>query len=457
MNHCMNLIGELKTILLRGDERTRRMKHSTISMLIIKGLSILVSMAYMPLMLSAIDRTDYGVLLTMTSIVNWVAMLDIGLGNGLRNAIAKNLAQNECEKARENISSCYAALALYVSIILIAFVSIAPLLNWQSILNAPDNSESELHALVTIVFISFSIQFVVNLITSILYACQMPAITSYIMLTTQILNFVLVYMLVHIFEIHSILEIGVVTCFSTPIVLIIFSFFLFSKRLAHIAPSFKHIHLKSVNSILSVGLKFFVIQIISIVLFQANNIIITQTVGPEAVVTYNIAYKYIGLVVVIFNIIITPIWSAATDAYVREDFEWMTKTLAYIRSVFFCVFIFGLVMFAISPWVYKIWLGRGVIEIPYSITGLVLTYCLFEILYKTYGTFINGIGKLHLQMIITSVVAVIYIPLAILFGRRWGLPGVLIANTIVFMVNYIWSRMQCNRIINQTAVGLWNR
>ena len=330
----MKLIKKVKSFIVGGDERTRKMKRNTISMLIVKGLSILVSLAYIPMMLKAVNRADYGVLLTLTSIVHWVAMLDIGLGNGLRNSIAKDLAQNAYDKARESVSSCYAALALYVSIVVVIFVVIAPFLNWQGILNAPDNPESELLALAIIVFASFCVQFVVNLITSILYACQMPAMTSYIMLATQVVNYVLVYVMIHFFGINTILEIGTVTCLAPPLVLLVFSFFLFRKKLAHIAPSFKFVHLKSVNSILALGIKFFVIQIVSIVLFQANNIIITQAVGPEAVVTYNVAYKYIGLIVVIFNIIVTPVWSAATDAYVREDFDWMKRTLSYIRKVF---------------------------------------------------------------------------------------------------------------------------
>ena len=452
----VSIIQRIKTFLVGGDERTQKMKRNAISMLIVKGLSILVSLAYVPLMLKAVDRADYGVLLTLTSIVHWVAMLDIGLGNGLRNSITKDLANNQFEKARESVSSCYAALAMYVSFVATLFIIIAPFLNWQGILKA-QNPESELLTLAIIVFVSFCVQFVVNLLTSILYACQMPAVTSYIMFATQVVNYVLVYVMIQVFGINSLLMIGAVTCLVPPLILILFSLFLFRKKLAHIAPSFKFVHLKSVNSILSLGIKFFVIQIVSIVLFQANNIIITQAVGPEAVVTYNVAYKYIGLIGVVFNIIVTPVWSASTDAYVRKDYDWLKKTLKYMRKFFIGVLVTGIIMLVVSPFVYKIWLGKDTIDVPYLITALVLIYCLFEILYKIYGTIINGTGKLHLQMIVTSVIAIIYIPLAYFLGKVLGLAGVLTANAVVFLLNYIWSKMQCSRIINQTAVGLWNR
>ncbi len=453
----MNGIEKIKNFLVGGDERTSKMKRNTLSMLLIKGISIIISLAYIPMMLKYVDRADYGVLLTLTSIVHWVAMLDIGLGNGLRNSITEDLALQNYDKAKESVSSCYAALTLYVTIIIVIFIFVAPFLSWKSILNAQSNSETELLSLVIIVFISFCVQFVLSLLTSVIYACQIPAFTSYILLATQVLNYVLVYIMIHFLGITTILGIGTATCLVPPIVIVVFSFFLYRKKLAHIAPSIRFIRLKSVNGILSLGMKFFVIQVISIVLFQANNIIITQAVGPEAVVVYNVVYKYIGLIVVIFNIIITPVWSAATDAYVREDYEWMKKTVKYIRKVFWCVLLCGIIMFLLSPVVYRIWLGKDTIDIPYVITGLVLAYCLFEILYKIYGTIINGTGKLHLQMIVTSIIAILYIPFAFFLGRTMGLNGVLIANTIVFFLNYIWSKRQCNKIINQTATGIWNK
>lgn len=452
-----NFHHRIRSFVIGGDERTRKMKRNSISMLVVKGLSILVSLAFVPMMIKNVNRADYGVLLTLTSLVHWVGMLDIGLGNGLRNTLARNLALHEFDKAKENISSCYAALAIYVSAIVLVFLCIAPLLSWKSILNAPNNSETELLGLTIVVFISFCLQFVVNLLTSILYACQKPAYTSYIMLTTQVVNFILVYIMIHFFGMTSILEIGSVTCLTPPVIIIVFSILLFCTQLNHISPSIKSVHLKSVNSILNLGVKFFILQIITVVLYQSNNIIITQTVSPESVVTYNIAHKYMGMITMVFLIIISPVWSAATDAYVTSDFDWMKRTIQYLQKVSFGVFCIGLIMLLASKPIYSIWLGKNTINIPYMITGLAFIACIFDILYRIYGTFINGMGKLYLQMIITSLIALVYIPMTVIMGKQFGLPGVLFSNVIVYFTNYLWAKVQCTKLVNQTAIGVWDR
>lgn len=47
---------------------------------------------------------------------------------------------------------------------------------------------------------------------------------------------------------------------------------------------------------------------------------------------YNIAYKYIGLIEMAFMIIMTPFWSAATDAYARKDYQWIKGILKNYNS-----------------------------------------------------------------------------------------------------------------------------
>ena len=70
-------------------------------MMLLKGASILISLMTAPIMLHHVNRADYGVLLTLTSIVSWVGMMDVGLGNGLRNRLPEMLAKGDYKKQRK--------------------------------------------------------------------------------------------------------------------------------------------------------------------------------------------------------------------------------------------------------------------------------------------------------------------------------------------------------------------
>lgn len=82
-----------------------------------------------------------------------------------------------------------------------------------------------------------------------------------------------------------------------------------------------------IKEIVILGSKFFWIQLTTLLLFQSNNLIIAHTCGNTSVAEYNIAYKYIGLIEMAFMIIMTPFWSAATDAYARKDYQWIKGIL----------------------------------------------------------------------------------------------------------------------------------
>ena len=435
----------------------KKMYKNTAAMIGIRGISMILTLISAPIMLHHVDRADYGVLLTLTSIVGWVGYMDIGLGNGLRNRLPEFIANNDFNSAKKIVSSCYATLAIYVALIITVFLIISPFVDWLEVLNSPTSDAREIRELTNVVFIAFCIQFLLGLLNSILFAYQMPAFQSLFTLAGQALALIALIMQVFVFNITSVLQIGAVNSIIPPLVLFCGSIGLFRTKLRKIAPSLRYVDLKSVGGILGLGMKFFVLQMITIVLFQANSIIIARVVNPEAVVEYNLAFKYVSLLTMIFTIVITPVWSATTDAYIRNDFTWIKKTISFSQKVCIISIIIGILMLFVSKFIYGIWLGKDAIDISYSTTGLILLYISFEMLYKVYGTIINGTGKVFAQMILTGIIAIIYIPLALLLGSSWGLSGVLIANVIVFAVNYIWAKMQCNKLINQTATGIWNK
>lgn len=448
---------QIRKKFIGTDSRSKKMYKNTVAMIGIRGVSMILTLISAPIMLHHVDRADYGVLLTLTSIVGWVGYMDVGLGNGLRNKLPEFLAKGDFHSAKKIVSSCYVTLAIYVALIIVTFLIVSPFVDWLGVLNSPTSDAGEIRGLTNVVFIAFCIQFLFGLINSILFAYQMPAFQSLFTFVGQFVALIALVIQVYVFDVTSVLQIGAVNSIIPPLVLFWGSIGLFRTKLKEIAPSFKLFEFKSVGSILSLGLKFFVLQMITIVLFQANSIIIARVVSPEAVVEYNLAFKYVSLLTMIFTIVITPVWSATTDAYVRKDFEWINKTLSFSRKVCIASIFIGVLMVLASKFVYGMWLGRGSIDINYSTTGLILLYISFEMLYKVYGTIINGTGKVFAQIILTGIIAIIYIPLAIFLGNLCGLSGVLIANTIVFALNYVWSKLQCNKLISQTATGIWNK
>ena len=70
---------------------------------------------------------------------------------------------------------------------------------------------------------------------------------------------------------------------------------------------------------------------------------------------------------------------------------------------------------------------------------------------------INGTGKVRIQLITYSIIAILAIPIMIYSCRLWGLIGIVIVPSLAFFAQFIISRIQLKRILNRTAKGIWNK
>lgn len=447
----MNISNDIAT---ESKNRTKKANKNVLYLLLFKGGSILISLIYVPLLLNTLDSYEYAVWLTLTSIVGWLVVTDIGLGNGLRNKLAESLAHKNTYLGKQYVSTAYAYLTMILSAVILVFLSISHFVDWQSVLNSYDINKTELNLLVNVVFVSFCLQFNLSLINSVLLAIQMPAISAAIGFIGQLLSFITVFVIVKVFSITSLLAIGSAISI-VPVFVYAIASLIFFNRNKDISPSRQDVSRKLIRAILSLGVKFFILQIIGIVLFYSNNLIILHAIGNDAVVDYHISYKYMNCIYMIFTIVSTPIWSATTDAFAKGDMTWIRKTNTRLLKLVALLFCVGVLMIIISPIVFKFWLGGDKFCSIGSMI-LLLLYFVFFSMYGCYGFILNGMGKLKLQIIVTSILALLYIPTSYYCGKLLGLNGVLLIFLTNQFINSCWSRIQYKKIVTNTARGIWN-
>jgi O-antigen/teichoic acid export membrane protein len=66
---------------------------------IVRIVGIAITLLYIPLLLDFLNEEKYGIWITLTTIINWIRIFDVGLGNGLRNKLAEAIALNRQTEA----------------------------------------------------------------------------------------------------------------------------------------------------------------------------------------------------------------------------------------------------------------------------------------------------------------------------------------------------------------------
>lgn len=439
----------------QGHERTVKAKKHILFSLGLKGISIVVGLAFVPLILNYLDAERYGIWLTLSSIIAWFSFFDIGLGNGLRNRFAEAIAKEDHELARSYVSTTYAILGIIFAIVIILFLIINPFLNWQKILNTTAVGTHELAIVALIVFVFFVLRFFFKLIGTILLADQRPAINNAFGPLGNLLSLLIIYVLTKTTE-GSLINLAAVLSAVPVLVLIIASLMFFNKDYRRYAPSIKYVDFSKSKDLLALGFKFFYLQIASIIFFSTTNFLIAQFSDQKTVAAYNVAYKYFFVVNMVFGIIVSPFWSAVTDAYARDDYDWLRKTIKKLNmiSVLMVFLLIGALFF--SQWVYKIWIGDKLI-IPFALNFIIMLYLAQQVIVRPFSTFISGFGKLKLGLYVITIKLTLFLPLAYFLGRAYGALGVVLSMLLVQLPSLIIEPIQVYKLINKKASGIWNK
>ncbi len=350
-------VKELFRKIVNRENRTFKALNNILLSVIVKGINVGIGFVMVPLTIHYLTRYKYGIWITLSELVGWFYLFDLGLGNGFRNKFAEALARNDMKQAKIFVSTTYFILGLISAGIFILFIIINPFLPWTRILNCSPDLMHEISTLVVFIIGAFCMQFVLTLMKTILSADQKTALGEVIDLSGKILSFSIVLILLHTTS-NSLLYMGIGLSISPLLMSLIATLYFFNGKYKEVRPSYKFIHVDSIKGIVNLGIKFFIIQIAGIVQYETANIIISQLFGPDKVTVYSIPFKYFQIITLSFTIIATPLWSAFTEAWTKRDMNWIRITIKRMNYIWFAFLFVAAVMIFSSNFVYKFWFRK---------------------------------------------------------------------------------------------------
>jgi len=444
-------------LLNRGDARLVLLKKNVVISMFVKGLGLGISYIRFPLILSYLGTMWHGVWLTVGSFSGWLSFFNIGLGNGLRNKLAESIAKDDLVAAKKYVSSTYFIITLIALGLFIVLLPIILVVNWNSVFNIESTDYTTLK-LSLIAFVGFfCMKFVLSLIRTIMEALQRPAFSDLMDFLFSTLFFLAIILLYKYSE-SSLLYVIMVSGGIPVIILSSFSIYFFSGKYKYLRPSLKDVDTRLLSSLSSLGARFFIVQIAVIVLFATDNMIITRLFGPSDVVPYSAARKFFGIVEMGFSIVLVPFWSAFTDAFVKGEISWVRSSITKLLKLLGGVVVVLIIMLLISPFVFKLWL-KDMVEIPWHLSLSMAVYVLVRSWNNVFVYFINGVGKITIQLYMSIFTSIINIPLSIFFAKNlgMGIQGVILATVFCLLIGSVLHPIQYYKIVNNKATGIWGK
>lgn len=369
----------VNTYLKNADNR--RLLINVAGNYLVKGGAMLVSLLVMPAYMRYFQsQAVLGMWFTIVQLLNWIMLLDFGIGGGLRNKIIEPLQEGNKDRVIELTSAACISVAGIVLVLIVLQHFVVDALNWYTILGLPQSeiSESTLKKMVHILVIGVCIRFFSVLICHVLYALQKAVLPGFINLISSALIMLYLLFAKPTNSETDIVVLAYVNSIANNLPALIATVWVFATVLKGMWPRISAFTKNAASEVLGTGGMLFYLQIIIMVLFNVKELYISWFVGSEAVVEYQIYYKLIGMIGGLFSLALSPVWSAVTKALVEKKEEWIRSLYRKGMELSAIFGIAQIILVVAMPMIVKIWLGESAIAVS---RVYAILFCIYNLIY----------------------------------------------------------------------------
>ena len=179
------------------------------------------------------------------------------------------------------------------------------------------------------------------------------------------------------------------------------------------------------SDLLKSGWGFFILGIGSVLIYNTDNLVISNFVGADKIPSYNFAFKLYQMAVQIMNIFTGISMPLYGNALVNNDYKWLKSIYTNMTTIF--------PIFAGAIWIGGMLIGRDILDIWSRDKNIFGGYALLFILGAfTYSlsivninsTFLSGIDSKKESVRLIWVEAILNLVLSIILGKFIGISGV---------------------------------
>lgn len=434
-----------------SQRRYTRIVQTVLTALAGRGVSTAVAFLAVPLTVTYLGDERYGLWVIISTILSWLTLADIGLGNGLINAVAAADGQG-----RPDLAQRYVAITFWTLIVIAATLGLVlglvwPWLEWNAWLNvATEQGRAELGLALAIAMGLTLINLPLSTASRVLVAYQEGALANYWTATGSMLGLLGLLIATQTRAGLPALVLGFLG--GQTLAAAFGALWVFGWHKAWLQPRLASVSLSESWHFMKTGVEFFLLQIAALVLFQTDNLIIARFIGPAEVTGYSITYRLFSTVALLHSLALAPLWPAYAEAAARGDWAWVRRAFSWtliggMAATTLLLIALGLLA---APFV-RLWTVGEVSTSP-ELVWLMVAWAWLWAWGNTFAFLLNGLGRIRFQMIMGLILATVNLMLSIRWAQAYGVIGVIGATVVAYSVVIAWTMpLDTWRILRRSA------
>jgi O-antigen/teichoic acid export membrane protein len=374
--------------------------------------------------------------MTISSVIALLGFADLGMGNGLLNAIAEANGKDDTQSAKMYISSAFFLLLGIALSILLGFVVLYSTIPWARVFNVSSSlAVKEAGPATAILIVSFALNMPLGIVQRIQMGYQEGYRAQIWMIVGTLLGLVGVLVAIYINAGLPWLVLGMSGGPMLSTILNWAEYFGGSRR--WLLPSRKMFNWMASRRVAGIGFLFVILQLFMLLGNTSDNIVIAQVLGASAVAGYAVTQKLFSITQ-ISQYFLIPLWPAFGESVARNDLVWARRTLNHAIALSLGLgILISLPLLIFGKQIVAIWVGPGLVPSFFLLLGFTLS-----ILVNSYvtaiSTFLNSGNLVGRQISFYGLASISALFLKVLGAKYWNVEGVALAAFIGYGLFYIF-------------------
>lgn len=387
-------------------------------------LNTLVGLLYTPYMLRMMGQSEYGLYALVASVISYLTILDLGLGNAVVRYTAKFRAEGKQTEQYEMFGMFF---ILYIVIGFIALIAGSALyFNVDAMFGSTMTAMELDKARIMMIFLvlNLAVTFPMSIFGSIITAYERFVFPRVVNICRILLNTIVMICLLHM-GYKAIAMVIVQTVFN---ILTLLLNFIYCKRNLRIKMYFRKFKWGFLKEVAIYSFWIFLNVIMDKIYWSTGQFVLGAVVGTAAVAVFAVAIQlqhlYMQFSTAISGVFlpkVTAIVTTNNDTKVVSDLFIKTGRIQYAVMA---LILSGFIVFGRQ--FVALWAGPGYEEV-YVITIMFFASLLIPLIQNLGVTILQARNQMKFRSLLYIAIALVALILQIVFARKWGGIGCAIA------------------------------
>jgi O-antigen/teichoic acid export membrane protein len=436
----------------RSLERYRRIALTTVSGMTARVVGSLLGLVSVPLVLSYLGKERYGLWATITALVAWVSLFDLGLANGLVNLLSAAHGRDDKAEAGRHLSTAFAALVVMAGVLsIVAFLGVG-VVPWGKVLGAGGVAdESTIRWSVAASLLLFVVSLPFSVTAQVYAAYQRTYLLNSFVFGSAVLGFALLLLALrlHVTMPLLILIYGI----GGPVCGAVAFFYATRKAMPWLRPRVRSISRQHLRALISFSLPIFLFQIGALAVNQTQAIMLAHRCNMSVVAAYSIAMRVYLLVIAVVQIGTNSFVPALREAYERGDHDWTRRAFARLLRLRLAITMSaGCAVVLLGDTLLRLWLRRTDIAFGREVWAVMALLLVASTWCASYSELLSIMDRLWLNVAAVLCNGTVNLLLTYWLSRRYQVLGALLALALPTLLVGLALRVFGKRVLAKNQV-----